>query len=78
MKEVAQRRLEKRINVVLMDSQHPFPLENESVDIVTCRAAFHHFQDVDAVLEEVARVLRLGDRFFSWTPISLHQPATSG
>ncbi len=39
----------------------PFP--NERYDIVTCRLAPHHFQDVPAFLREVHRVLRTNGRF---------------
>lgn len=39
------------------------PLENDTIDIVTCRIAPHHFPDIDRFVAEVARVLRFGGRF---------------
>lgn len=39
------------------------PLEDGSVDIVTCRIAPHHFPDPAQFVAEVARVLRPGGRF---------------
>jgi ubiquinone/menaquinone biosynthesis C-methylase UbiE len=39
------------------------PLPDESVDIVTCRIAPHHFPHPDRFVNEVARVLRAGGRF---------------
>ncbi len=39
------------------------PFEDEAFDVVTCRAAAHHFADVRHVVDEVRRVLRPGGRF---------------
>ena len=39
------------------------PFDDASFDIVTCRVAPHHFSDVRAFVNEVARVLRPGGRF---------------
>lgn len=39
------------------------PFSDRSVDLVTCRLAPHHFQDVRAFLSEVHRVLRPGGLF---------------
>ncbi len=39
------------------------PFDDASFDIVTCRVAPHHFSDVRAFCNEVARVLRPGGRF---------------
>ena len=36
------------------------PLPSEAADIVTCRRAAHHFQDIRLALGEMARVLRPG------------------
>lgn len=50
------------IEFVLGDAEElPFP--DESFDLVTCRIAAHHFQDVQRFADEVARVLRTGGRF---------------
>lgn len=52
------------INVerLVADAQD-LPLDDASVDIVTCRIAPHHFPDPAAFVAEVARVLRPGGRF---------------
>ena len=39
------------------------PFADASLDLVTCRIAPHHFQDVPAFLREVRRVLRTGGLF---------------
>jgi ubiquinone/menaquinone biosynthesis C-methylase UbiE len=39
------------------------PFDDSAFDIVTCRVAPHHFSDVRAFCNEVARVLRPGGRF---------------
>lgn len=36
------------------------PFASESLDLVTCRVACHHFADLDQALDEVRRVLRPG------------------
>lgn len=41
----------------------PLPCRDESVDLVTCRLAAHHFPDLPGAIFEVARVLRPGGRF---------------
>ena len=38
------------------------PIRTASLDIITCRFASHHFQDLPAALGEFARVLRPGGR----------------
>lgn len=46
------------------------PFEDASFDIVTCRIAPHHFGDVQAFVNEVARVLRSDGRFVLMDSIS--------
>jgi ubiquinone/menaquinone biosynthesis C-methylase UbiE len=41
---------------------HRLPFRDRSFDLVTCRAAAHHFVDPGAVFREAARVLRRGGR----------------
>ena len=36
------------------------PIASESVDLVTCRAAGHHFTDLGAALDEIRRILKPG------------------
>lgn len=46
------------------------PFDDASFDIVTCRIAPHHFSDVQAFCNEVARVLKPGGRFVLMDSIS--------
>jgi ubiquinone/menaquinone biosynthesis C-methylase UbiE len=47
----------------LVADAQDLPLDDASVDIVTCRIAPHHFPNPAAFVAEVARVLRPGGRF---------------
>lgn len=47
----------------LVADAQDLPLDDASVDIVTCRIAPHHFPDPAAFVAEVARVLKPGGRF---------------
>lgn len=47
----------------LVADAQALPLDNATVDIVTCRIAPHHFPEPDRFVAEVARVLRPGGRF---------------
>ncbi len=47
----------------LVADAQDLPLDDASVDIVTCRIAPHHFPDPAVFVAEVARVLRPGGRF---------------
>lgn len=54
----------------IAEAEH-LPFDDQSFDIVTCRIAPHHFDDVRAFCREVARVMRPGGRFVlidSWAP----------
>lgn len=46
----------------IAEAEH-LPFDDASFDIVSCRIAPHHFDDVQAFCNEVARVLRPGGRF---------------
>ncbi|CAN5706474.1 class I SAM-dependent methyltransferase [soil metagenome] len=46
----------------LVADAQALPLEDESVDIATCRIAPHHFPEPDRFVAEAARVLRPGGR----------------
>ncbi len=48
-------------NVLLCQNRaEDLPLAGESMDLVTCRAAGHHFSDLGAAFDEIHRVLRPG------------------
>ena len=49
------------VNVALCQNQAEFlPFASESIDLVTCRAAGHHFTDLGAAFDEIRRVLKPG------------------
>ena len=52
----------KNVSFQVAEAEH-LPFDDASFDIVTCRVAPHHFDDVHAFCREVARVLRPGGRF---------------
>jgi len=52
----------KNIHFFQMDA-HKLNFADESFDVVTCRAAIHHFDDSNKVLGEVRRVLKRGGFF---------------
>ena len=48
-------------NVMLCQNlAEALPLAGESIDLVTCRAAGHHFSDLGAAFDEIRRVLKPG------------------
>lgn len=57
------------VSFELADAEQ-LPFQDGSFDIVTCRIAPHHFGDVQAFCNEVARVLRAGGRFVLMDSIS--------
>jgi len=50
------------VSFEIAEAEH-LPFEDGQFDIVTCRIAPHHFDDVRAFCREVARVLKPGGRF---------------
>src|SRR5690606_464441 len=43
-------------------SAEALPFEDESLDLVTCRIAAHHFESIPAFLDEARRILKPGAR----------------
>lgn len=60
--ELAQEQAIKNIAFSVAAAE-ALPFGDASLDLVTCRLAPHHFQDVRAFLSEVHRVLRTGGLF---------------
>jgi ubiquinone/menaquinone biosynthesis C-methylase UbiE len=58
-KRLAERKGLANVEVVAAEAEH-LPFEDSSFDLVTCRIAAHHFNDVPAFLAEVRRVLKPG------------------
>jgi len=58
----ARRRGLDRLRLVLGDVER-MPLAEGAFDLVSCRAAFHHFPDPEVVLREMIRVARPRSRF---------------
>lgn len=52
----------KNVEFLKGDAEN-LPLTNETIDIVTCRIAPHHFPEVKKFIEEVNRVLTHGGQF---------------
>ncbi|MEI2618921.1 MAG: methyltransferase domain-containing protein [Thermomicrobiales bacterium] len=52
----------ENVSFEIAEAEH-LPFDDASFDIVSCRIAPHHFDDVRAFCLEVARVLRPGGRF---------------
>lgn len=62
---------ESRMRKVVEGSSENLPFENESFDVVFCRALLHHLADPERAVGEVARVLRSdGQVVFSDTLLS--------
>jgi ubiquinone/menaquinone biosynthesis C-methylase UbiE len=57
----SRRRGLDRLRLVLGDVER-MPLAADAFDLVSCRAAFHHFPDPEVVLREMIRVARPGAR----------------
>ena len=48
-------------NLTLIQNRaEALPIASESIDLVTCRAAGHHFSDLGAAFDEIRRVLKPG------------------
>jgi len=60
---VAQARERTPRAMIYQSSAERLPLENDSVDLVTSTASFHHWSDQAQGIREAARVLRKGGLF---------------
>lgn len=56
---LAQRRGLRNVSFCQSDAEH-LPFLTNSFEVVTCRIAPHHFPDVGAAVQEMARVCRVG------------------
>ena len=62
VREQAQKRGLANIRTAFAKAE-ALPLEDESVDLVTCRIAPHHFDSISAFLDQTHRVLKKGGTF---------------
>jgi ubiquinone/menaquinone biosynthesis C-methylase UbiE len=59
-----ERALTKNIDMLILgDACQGLPLRNLSMDYISCRYAFHHFEDKNCVISEIGRCLRRGGIF---------------
>ena len=70
LKVAAERYIGSRHNVELLDhdASQPFTLEGGTFDVVTSCYSIYYFEDLEAVLAEARRLLRVGGRFFAVGP----------
>ncbi|MEM9028626.1 MAG: methyltransferase domain-containing protein [Pseudomonadota bacterium] len=61
-KQLAAARELTNVTCVSADA-HALPFPDDTFDLVTCRTAPHHFEDVSKFVTEVARVLKPGGQF---------------
>ena len=52
------------------------PLENNSVDGVLCRYAFHHFPVCEATVADISRIIRRGGKFVFSDPVRHEEDVT--
>ena len=70
MVEKSRELLGERADLRVGDSEH-LPWNDESFDIVTCIASFHHYPNPEPVLREMKRVLKHGGSLIiadPWAP----------
>ena len=65
----AQRRLGNRADIKLASAQQ-LPFEDAAFDTVFANLTFHHWNDKQVGLQEVARVLKPGGHFFMQDPLA--------
>src|SRR3954447_16851462 len=66
--ERARGRLGPDVQIVELDPDSPFPLEDSQFDLVLCAETLEHVRDVQLFLSEVRRVLRPGATLAVTTP----------
>jgi len=59
---------EEGTNLVKIDLEKPFAIENDSYDFVTCFSVLEHIYDYRNVIRESSRILKRGGRFIGSTP----------
>lgn len=60
-RKLARERGLSHVSLAQMEAAH-FPFPEESFDLITCRIAPHHFEDVAGFVREAARTLRPGGK----------------
>jgi ubiquinone/menaquinone biosynthesis C-methylase UbiE len=64
------------VELLRADAEH-LPLEDASVDLVSCRLAFHHFPRPDVAAREMARVVRSGGWLAFTDNVTVDEPAAA-
>jgi len=55
------------VDEAMVGSLVDIPLESESVDLIMCGFVFEHLDNPDSAIRELARVLKPGGLFITWT-----------
>ncbi|MBI9048415.1 MAG: methyltransferase domain-containing protein [Anaerolineaceae bacterium] len=66
--EVNKRKM-KAVNIIELDFNKPFPIEDNQFDLVSCCFAIYYAQDIPFTIKEIHRVLKPGGRLFTTGPM---------
>jgi ubiquinone/menaquinone biosynthesis C-methylase UbiE len=67
-KEVDKRNM-KNVNLMELDFNKPFPIEDNQYDLVSCCFAIYYAQDIPFTIKEIHRILKPGGRMFTTGPM---------
>jgi ubiquinone/menaquinone biosynthesis C-methylase UbiE len=68
-REESAKRKMKNIEIIELDFNKPFPLEDNQFDMVSCCFAIYYAQDIPFTIHEIHRVLKPGGRIFTTGPM---------
>lgn len=66
--ETAKRKM-KDVEIIELDFNKPFPIEDNQFDLVSCCFAIYYAQDIPFTIQEMHRVLKPGGRLFTTGPM---------
>jgi ubiquinone/menaquinone biosynthesis C-methylase UbiE len=66
--ETSKRNM-KSVEIIELDFNKPFPLEDNQFDLVSCCFAIYYAQDIPFTIKEIHRVLKPGGRLFTTGPM---------